>query len=121
MDFRAKSNFATNIAEASQVKWTWEEIVLKEYLPYKEVFEKKTFDELPPRRPWDHTIEVIPGSKMVDCKIYPLNPDQQKQLDEFLKEQLETGRIQSSYGITLFLCKEERWIITTCTRLSKTK
>jgi hypothetical protein len=31
---------------------------------------------------------------MVDCKIYPLNPSEQKQLDEFLKEQLETGRIQ---------------------------
>ena len=33
---------------------------------------------------------------MTDCKIYPLNPTEQKQLDEFLKEQLETGRIQSS-------------------------
>jgi hypothetical protein len=33
---------------------------------------------------------------MVDCKIYPLNPSEQKQLDEFLKEQLETGRIQPS-------------------------
>ncbi|KAF8672003.1 hypothetical protein AX14_005627 [Amanita brunnescens Koide BX004] len=33
---------------------------------------------------------------MVDCKIYPLNPQEQKELDEFLKEQLETGRIRSS-------------------------
>ena len=33
---------------------------------------------------------------MTDCKIYPLNPTEQKQLDKFLKEQLETGRIQSS-------------------------
>jgi hypothetical protein len=33
---------------------------------------------------------------MVDCKIYLLNPSEQKQLDEFLKEQLETGRIQPS-------------------------
>jgi hypothetical protein len=30
---------------------------------------------------------------MVDCKIYPLNP---LELDEFLKEQLEMGRIQPS-------------------------
>jgi hypothetical protein len=54
------------------------------------------FDQLPPRRPWDHAIELTPGAKMVDCKIYPLNPSEQKQLDEFLKEQLETGRIQPS-------------------------
>ena len=33
---------------------------------------------------------------MVDCKIYPLNPMEQKQLDEFPKEQLDTGRIQPS-------------------------
>ena len=90
---RAKSNFATDIAEANQEKRTWKEIVPKTYLPYKEVFEKQTFDQLPPRRPWDHAIELIEGAKGVDCKIYPLNPTEQQQLDEFLKEQLETGRI----------------------------
>ena len=93
---RAKSNFATDIAEANQEKQTWEEIVPKHYLPYKEVFEKQTFDQLPPRRPWDHAIELIPNAKMMDCKIYLLNPTEQKQLDEVLKEQLETGRIKSS-------------------------
>ena len=93
---RAKSNFATDIAEANQEKRTWEEIVPKHYLPYKEVFEKQTFDQLPLRQPWDHAIELIPNAKMMDCKIYPLNPMEQKELDEFLKEQLETGRIISS-------------------------
>jgi hypothetical protein len=93
---RAKSNFATDIVEANQEKRTWEQIVLEHYLQYKEVFKKQTFDQLPLRRPWDHAIELIPNSKMMDCKIYPLNPTEQKQLDEFLKEQLETGRIQSS-------------------------
>ena len=74
----------------------WEEIVPKHYLPYKEVFEKQMFDQLPPRQPWDHAIELIPNVKMTDCKIYLLNLTKQKQLNEFLKEQLETGRIQSS-------------------------
>ena len=90
---RAKSNFATDIAEAAQEKRTWKEIVPETYLPYKEVFEKQTFDRLPLRRPWDHAIKLIEGAKGVDCKIYPLNPTEQQQLDEFLKEQLETGRI----------------------------
>ena len=86
VQLRAKSNFATDIAGANQDEHSWEEIVLKHYLSYKELFEKKMFDQLPPRRPWDHAIELIPGAKMVDCKIYLLNPSEQQQLDEFLKE-----------------------------------
>ncbi|KAF8688264.1 hypothetical protein AX14_003480 [Amanita brunnescens Koide BX004] len=70
-EIRAKSNFATDIAEASQTTRMWEEIVPPEYRKFNKVFEKKTFDALPPRCPWDHAIEIIPGSKMVDCKIYP--------------------------------------------------
>ena len=60
------------------------------------MFEKQTFNQLPPRRPWDHAIELVEGAKGVDCKIYPLNPTEQQQLDEFLKEQLEMGRIRPS-------------------------
>jgi hypothetical protein len=47
---------------------------------------------------------------MVDCKIYPLNPLEQKQLDKFLKEQLETGRIQPSkspMGSPFFFVKKK--------------
>ena len=96
VQLRAKLNFATDIAGANQDERSWEEIVPKHYLPYKEVFEKKTFNQLPPRRPWDHAIELVEGAKMVDCKIYPLNPAEQQQLDEFLKEQLDSSRIQPS-------------------------
>ena len=60
------------------------------------MFEKKTFDELPPRRPWDHAIELILGAKPLDCKIYPLSRDEQTQLEEFLKENLDTHRIRPS-------------------------
>ena len=63
----------------------------KHYLKHKKVFEKNTFDELPPRHPWDHAIELIPGSQPLDCKIYPLGREEQKALEEFLKENLETG------------------------------
>jgi len=55
------------------------------------VFEKEMFDELPKRGPWDHTIELVPGAKPVDCKIYPLNREEQEQLDAFLKDNLDTG------------------------------
>jgi hypothetical protein len=45
---REKSNFATDIAEVNQEKRTWEQIVPKHYLQCKEVFEKQTFNQLPP-------------------------------------------------------------------------
>ena len=73
-----------------------EEILPKYCHPYRDVFEKKTFDELPPRRPWDHAIELVEGVKAMDCKIYPLSKDEQTQLEEFLKENLETHWIRPS-------------------------
>ena len=63
---------------------------------FPSVFEKKGFDELPPRHPWDHAIEPRPDSKPVDCKIYPLNLGEQQALDEFLEENLKSGRIRTS-------------------------
>ena len=39
---------------------------------------------------------LIPGSKPSGCKVYPLSPPEQKELDAFLKENLETGRIWPS-------------------------
>ena len=72
------------------------EVVPKHYLKHRKVFKKTTFDELPPRRPWDHAIELVPGSQPLDCKVYPLARAEQEALEEFLKENLETGQIQPS-------------------------
>ena len=60
------------------------------------VFSKESFDTLPEPRPWDHAIELVPGEKPSDCKVYPLSPKEQKELDVFLRENLETGRIRPS-------------------------
>jgi hypothetical protein len=38
----------------------------------------------------------VPGEKPSGCKVYPLSPSEQKELDAFLKENLETGRIRPS-------------------------
>ena len=56
------------------------------------MFSKQTFDVLPEPREWDHAVEIIPGSELTGCKVYPLSPVEQKELDAFLKENLETGR-----------------------------
>lgn len=96
----ASSNKATELAiqakEQDSRKKTFEEIVPKQYHEFKGVFSKESFDELPQRKPWDHAIELKPGSEPHKSKIYPLSPNEQKQLDEFLDENLKSGRIQPS-------------------------
>ena len=96
MNIRTKTTYLTEIASAKKDTRTIEEILLKHCHPYRDVFEKQTFDKLPPRRPWDHTIELVKGAKALDCKIYPLSKEEQTQLEEFLKENLEMNRIRLS-------------------------
>ena len=72
------------------------DLVPAEYRDFSDVFSKTSFDELPPRKPWDHAIELKPGSEPKFCKIYPMNLDEQAQLDDFLAENLATGRIRPS-------------------------
>jgi hypothetical protein len=41
-------------------------------------------------------IELTPGFKPVDCKIYPMNQEQNRLLEEFIEENIRTGRIRPS-------------------------
>ena len=75
---------------------TFEELVPERYHDFKHVFSKESFDELPPRKPWDHAIELKPGSEPQRCKLYPLSPNEQTELAAFLEENLRTGRIRPS-------------------------
>ena len=81
------------LVEASQ-KHKKAEAKIPEYLQeFKDVFSKEMFDALPPRKPWDHAIELEPESKPTNCKVYPLSPKEQVELDAFLDKNLRTRRI----------------------------
>ena len=92
-------NLSTDITiaagEAKKTK-TFEEIMPEAYHEYNNVFAKEMFNELPPHGPWDHAIELLPGNHKVDCKTYNLTIAKQKELDDFLEENLSTGHIQPS-------------------------
>src|ERR1700749_3632978 len=92
----AMRSIAQEIIEETNKVETFEERVPEAYHQFKDVFDKDSFDELPERRPWDHAIELIPGSKPVDCKVYPLSRKEQEELDKFLEENLSSGRIRDS-------------------------
>jgi len=63
-----------------------------EYLKeFDSVFSKESFNALPESKKWDHAVELIPGENASNCKFYPLAQMEQKELDQFLKENLETG------------------------------
>jgi hypothetical protein len=69
------TDLAIEAGKNKKVK-TFEKTVPKHYHGYKDVFDKKDFDQLPDRRSWDHAIEITTGFEPVDCKIYPLNPQE---------------------------------------------
>jgi len=60
---------------------------------FHSVFSKDSFDELPGTKLWDHAVELLPNATLKSCKVYPLSASEQKELDAFLKENLESGWI----------------------------
>jgi len=51
-------------------------------------------DELPDQKQWDHAIELMPDTQNFSTKVYPMSPVEQKELDEFLEENLRTSQIR---------------------------
>jgi len=60
---------------------------------FEDMFTKSSFDALPNRKTWDHAIKLILDAKPVNCKVYPLAPNEQKELNQFILKNLQTGCI----------------------------
>ena len=98
-DICASSTILQRLAEAFQAN-TEAVTPVPEYLKeFTSVFSKQSFNVLPEPKEWDHAMELISGSKLSTCKVYPLSLAKQKELDVFLKENLETGQIQPSKSL----------------------
>ncbi len=84
-------------ANADKKSKKFEEMVPDWCRDFIDLFDKDNFDELPEPKTWDHAIELTPNaSANLDCKVYPLNQNEQAELDKFLDENLSSGRIQPS-------------------------
>jgi len=98
-EIRATSSISQRLAEAfkQNSKSAPSGRSIPEYLKeFDSIFSKESFDVLPESKKWDHAVKLIPGEKASNCKVYPLAPTEQKELDQFLKENLETGQIHLS-------------------------
>ena len=103
VDIRATSTISQRLAEAfkrnneSGPTTSDPRSGVPDYLrEFDDVFSKESFDVLPESKPWDHAIELVPGEKPGGCKVYPLSPSEQKELDAFIHENLQSGRIRPS-------------------------
>jgi len=103
VEIRATSSVSQCLAEAfkqnSEASAPSRQPVLEYLKEFDSVFSKESFNALPESKKWDHAVELISGEKASDCKVYPLALTEQKELDQFLKENLKTGRIRPSKSL----------------------
>src|SRR5258708_27624306 len=86
-------------------------MVPAQYHNFRDVFSKEAFDKLPPQKAWDHAIDLSPGTELPHSQMFPLSPAEQKELDDFLWENLVNGHIcpsKSPMGAPVFFIKKKR-------------
>ena len=99
-DICALSTISTYLTEAFKANLEANAPPIPDYLKkFLDVFSKKSFNTLSEHKQWDHAIKLVPGEKPASCNVYPLAPSEQKELDTFLKENLETGQIHLSKSL----------------------
>lgn len=81
----------------------------------KEVFNKDKATSLPPHRPLDCAIELLPGALLPKGRLYSLSGPERKAMDEYFQSSLKSGIIRPSsspVGAGFFLCRQKRRVAT---------
>ena len=88
----AKGNMATELAikeNKKKAKLTNEQLVLEDLHKFLDVFDKNKANQFSKSNVWDHKIDIKEGFEPKSFKNYNLTPEEQKELDKFLDENLE--------------------------------
>src|SRR6266568_7393989 len=88
------SDESKDIRTAEKVKGS--DLVPKELHEYLTVFEKKVSERMLLRKLWDHVIDMKEDFQPKKAKIYPVSPDEQKEISDFLTDQMRKGYIRPS-------------------------
>ncbi len=67
-----------------------------EYLNLKEVFSKSRAASLPPHRPYDCAIELLPGTSPPKGKLYSLSAPEREAMKKYISDSLASGFIRPS-------------------------
>src|SRR6266403_523677 len=104
------SSIATDLAIKAE-QYTEKVKVPEKYQRHHHVFSEEAAQRFPPKRPWDHAIDLKPDTpNVIDCKVYPLTQEEDKALVAFLEEQLKKGYIVPSispYASPFFFVKKK--------------
>ncbi len=90
--------------------------VPEEYLDLKEVFSKSRAASLPPHRPYDCAIELVPGMSPPKGRVYSLSVPEREAMEKYIYDSLTAGIIRPSSspaGGRIFFCREEGWLSAT--------
>ena len=68
----------------------------KEYHDLIDVFDQFKAKELPPHRPYDHKIDLEPGKRPPQSRLYPMSGYKLQKVKEYLEENLRRGYISPS-------------------------
>jgi hypothetical protein len=83
----------------------------KQYRAFANIFSDKESKKFPPKRPWDHKIELKPGAPVtLISKTIKLSTTKQQELQTFIDEHLEGGmieRLKSPYAASFFFIKKK--------------
>jgi len=93
---RATATVSQRLAEGFRQNSQPSEYILPHLHDFHSIFSKDSFDQLPGTKPWDHAIKLAPDASPKSCKVYPLSASEQKELDAFLRGNLDSGRIRPS-------------------------
>ncbi|CAJ0963802.1 unnamed protein product [Ranitomeya imitator] len=68
----------------------------KHYWPYADVFSKRAAETLPPHRPYDCPIDLLPGAEPPRGRVYPLSLPETEAMSQYIQENLARGFIRKS-------------------------
>ncbi len=85
--------------------------VPEEYLDLKEMFSKSRAASLPPHRPYDCAIELVPGMSPPKGRLYSLSVPEREAMEKYISDSLTTGFIRPSSSTAgagfFFLAKKD--------------
>lgn len=67
-----------------------------EYHDLAEVFSKERALSLPPHRPYDCAIDLLPGATLPSSRLYNLSKPEQEAMERYIKDSLDAGIIRPS-------------------------
>ncbi|XP_075449336.1 uncharacterized protein LOC142490799 [Ascaphus truei] len=87
------------------------------YWDFRDVFDKARSEVLPPHRPFDCPIDLLPGAPLPRGRSYPLSLPETKAMNTYIAENLERGFIRKSsspVGAGFFFVKKKDGSLRPC-------